>query len=95
MSNLQPKVDDMYTPERSQLAKVLDSVSSESVVIREAVRQAMSEYGGFIEGVAEAATDNEGFSYDPEVVQQGIETIAQYAVWKALIETQEQGGNDE
>jgi len=89
MSELEPKPDSVYTPKRSQLERFLSSGIPEAQEVKNAVGEMITEYNGYVGRLATAAALND--TRKPEFRESamdhvdGIERIARFAVWRALV----------
>lgn len=96
MSDLEPKTDTIYTPKRSQLEKFLATDIPEVDEVKSAVEEMMTEYKGYVGRLATAAaledTRELGFRENVQDHVEGIERIARFAVWRALVNRETQEG---
>lgn len=89
MSNLEPEVHSLYTQKRAQLDAFLGSDSLVAQEVKGAVEEMMAEYHGYIERLATGATladtRKPGFREGARDHVDGVERIARFAVWRALV----------
>lgn len=83
---------------REQFDFFLHSDAPEADEVKKAVNEMMEEYGGFITRLAEAAeatdTRKPGFRENTLEYTVGIEQIARFAVWRALVNRERQEGEN-
>jgi hypothetical protein len=94
MSNLEPRVNNTHGYEkRSQLAKFMSGDSPEAAEVVAAANEALDEYKGFIDRIARQEGRNDDEAKLETAI--GVETVARFAVWRALVNRENQEGDKE